>query len=203
MAPSVCIDLGGRERSQLLSIARGAIEAGVEGQRATAPAAHGLSPSLREKLGVFVTLKSRGSLRGCIGSLESASPLAHAVAQSAHDAAFRDPRFLPVEPGELPSIRIEISVLSATEALAVASREDLLDALQPGMDGLLLEERNHRATFLPKVWEQLAEPREFLEQLLLKAGLPGDYWSATLRLSRYRTLTFADSQRCADKLRPV
>ena len=84
-------------------------------------------------------------------------------------------------------------MLSPMEPLAAGSRDELLAALQPGVDGLLLEDRGRRATFLPKVWEKIGTPQEFVEQLLLKAGLPPDHWSASLRISRYRTLSFAES----------
>ncbi len=79
------------------------------------------------------------------------------------------------------------------EPVAAVSRDELLDLLEPGLDGLLLEDRGRRATFLPKVWEKMASPQQFVEQLLLKAGLPPDHWSDSLRISRYRTLSFADS----------
>jgi len=69
----------------------------------------------------------------------------------------------------------------------------LLAELRPGIDGLLLEDGRHRSTFLPKVWEQLPEAREFLGQLLAKAGLPADHWSPSLRVHRYRALTFGDA----------
>lgn len=194
MAPSVCIDLNERERRQLLSIARDSIELGLETDSVPLTPEHSLSPALRERMGVFVTLTMNERLRGCIGSMQSDQALCHSVAHSAFDAAFRDPRFASVGQHEVRRIRIEVSVLSRTEPVTVSTREELLESVQPGVDGLLLEERNYRATFLPKVWDQLPEPHQFLEQLLLKAGLPADYWSSTLRLSRYRTLTFAESE---------
>ena len=68
----------------------------------------------------------------------------------------------------------------------------LLETLVPGQDGLVLEDGYHRSTFLPKVWEQLPEPETFLGQLLLKAGLPADHWSSSMRVMRYTSLSFAD-----------
>jgi AMMECR1 domain-containing protein len=79
------------------------------------------------------------------------------------------------------------------EPVAAACREALMGQLQAGIDGLLLEEGRHRSTFLPKVWEQLPDPADFLDQLLAKAGLPAGYWSPSLRICRYQTLTFNDS----------
>ena len=87
---------------------------------------------------------------------------------------------------------IEISVLSALQEIQPADRESLLAQLRPGQDGLLLEDGRHRSTFLPKVWEQLPDPEQFLQQLLLKAGLPPDHWSDNLRFQHYSTLSFSE-----------
>ena len=142
--------------------------------------------------GVFVTLTQQEDLRGCIGSLEGNAPLLQAVADAAYSAAFRDPRFPALQSGECPHTRIEISILSAMEPMTVRDRGHLLETLVAGRDGLLLEDGHHRSTFLPKVWEQLPEPGDFLGHLLLKAGLPPHHWSATIAFKRYTTLTFAD-----------
>jgi AMMECR1 domain-containing protein len=70
------------------------------------------------------------------------------------------------------------------------SENDLLAQLRPGVDGLILEEGFRRGTFLPSVWEQLPEAKAFLHHLKLKAGLPVNYWSATISISRYTTHGF-------------
>ena len=78
--------------------------------------------------------------------------------------------------------------------MAFSSEEDVLRQLRPGIDGLILEEGEiHRGTFLPSVWDSLPEPRQFLHQLKLKAGLAPDYWSDTLRILRYTTESFGES----------
>ena len=94
---------------------------------------------------------------------------------------------------ELEAIRLEVSVLSPLQPMAVADEEDLLAQLVPGTDGLVVVEGLRRATFLPKVWEQLPEPRQFLAQLKLKSGLPGNYWSERLEFLRYRTTSYVES----------
>ena len=63
----------------------------------------------------------------------------------------------------------------------------MLAQLRPRVDGLIIEEGYNRGTFLPSVWEQLPDPREFLRNLKHKAGLPPDYWSSHLRVQRYTT----------------
>ncbi len=132
-------------------------------------------------------------MRGCIGSLEASQPLATAVADAAHGAAFRDPRFARLQAHELDDISIEISVLSAMEPLPVSNRAELLAALQPLHDGLLLQEGQLRATFLPQVWRQLPDPDDFFNHLLTKAGLPVGYWSPNLTFFRYQTLSFGEA----------
>ena len=190
MAPSHCIELSERQQDQLLGIARQAIQCHLRGLAPPEP--DGLPEPLTARLGTFVTLTSGAALRGCIGTLRGTMPLHLAVADAACSAACRDPRFPTLRAHELAGIRIEIAVLSPLQPLPAASRERLLASLRPGIDGLLLEDRGHRSTFLPKVWEQLPDPGEFFAQLLAKAGLPPGHWSGTLRLQRYQALSFRD-----------
>lgn len=193
MPPSPCPELNADQQAELLALARASICRGLECGEPPQPARVDADSILSRRAAVFITLTLSGALRGCIGSLEAQQPLAEAVANSAFNAAFRDRRFKPLEADEVDRIRIEISVLSALEAISVASRRELLEQLQPGVDGLLLEDRGYRATFLPKVWDKIAGPEEFVDQLLIKAGLGAGYWSNTLRVHRYRTHGFTES----------
>ena len=124
-------------------------------------------------------------MRGCIGTLEAHRPLGVDVRENAVAAAFRDPRFMPLTRAEFDDIRVEVSLLSPTEPLAVANEEDALARLRPNVDGMVFEYGHYRSTFLPQVWEQLPEPAEFLAHLKRKAGLSMDFWSESVRLSRY------------------
>ncbi len=193
MPPSLCIELSDGEQARLLEIARQSIGNGLTSGRALQVDLSRIDANLQTVAAVFVTLTRAGQLRGCIGSLKAQEPLAQAVANSAFGAAFRDYRFPSLRADELDEIHIEISVLSEMEPIEAETRQALLDALQPGVDGLLLEDRGYRSTFLPQVWEKMASPTEFLEQLCLKAGLDAGYWSGTLRFHRYHTLSFAES----------
>ncbi len=170
-------DLG----NTLLTLARNAI-AGHFGQAAVDVADR---PELHEPGATFVTLTRHGQLRGCIGSLEAWRPLGQDVRDNALAAALRDPRFAPVTAGELPSIRVEVSLLTAPEAMSFADEADALARLRPDVDGVILSAGRRRATFLPQVWEQLPAPAEFIAHLKLKAGLPADYWGPDVRLERY------------------
>ncbi len=193
MAPSACIDLRPGERAHLLGVARASIDCGLHRGCALPIDDADIDETLAARLGVFVTLTRQSALRGCIGSLESAEPLPRTVAESAYGAAFRDPRFPRLEAAELSEVSIEISVLSAMVPVRAASREALLAELAPAADGLLLEDGAHRSTFLPKVWEQLPEPAHFLEQLMIKAGLPANHWSPGLRFYRYGATCFSET----------
>ncbi len=148
--------------------------------------------ALQQHSATFVTLKKTGQLRGCIGSLRALRPLAVDVRENAIAAAFHDPRFAPLAPEEFPSTSVEVSLLSAAERVDVASEEELLARLRPGVDGLILEYGRHRATFLPQVWEALSDPSEFLSALKLKAGLPEGFWHAGVCVSRYAVTKWVD-----------
>lgn len=168
----------------MLALARASVRKGLCGEELSVrPETY--PPALRARRASFVTLKIEERLRGCIGSLEARHPLVTDVVRNAHAAAFRDPRFPALTWPEFERLDIHLSLLSSPEPLAVASEEELLAQLRPGVDGLILIEGALRSTFLPAVWEQLPEPREFVRSLKRKAGLPADYWSPTLRVERY------------------
>ena len=193
MPPSLCINLSADEQVRLLEIARQSIRVGLETGNELQLGDTDVVDNFRIEAAVFVTLTRRGELRGCIGSLQPTCPLAQAVANSAFGAAFRDRRFGKLQPVDLDQIQIEISVLSAMESIEVDSKQTLLDILQPGVDGLLMEDRGYRSTFLPRVWEKIPSSQAFLEQLIIKAGLPAGHWSSTIRFQRYHTLSFCEN----------
>ena len=172
----------------LLRLARTAIRGALGNDPSFAMHAHWL----REPAAVFVTLKKDGQLRGCIGSLEAHRSLVEDVRENAVAAALRDPRFPPVTQEELERLTIEISLLTAPREMKFSSQEDALAQLKPGIDGLIFESGGRRSTFLPQVWEDLPEPRDFLGQLKQKAGFARDYWAADIRLSRYGAIKFQE-----------
>jgi len=173
----------------LLRIARQAIE----GALGRDPAEVEDPPWLNAPGASFVTLRQGGELRGCIGTLDARRPLAEDVAANAVNAAFRDPRFLPLRESELDATEVEVSVLSPPEPLAFSDEEDALAQLRPGMDGVVLEYRGRGGTFLPQVWDDLPDRRDFLRHLKRKAGLPEDFWSPELRLHRYTVAKYRES----------
>jgi len=172
----------------LLSIARGAIDAGLEKKDLIETNERWLAQAGAS----FVTLMRAGRLRGCIGSLEAVRPLGTDVAENARGAAFRDPRFAPLTAEEWSRCRVEVSLLSAPKPLRFADEDDLLAQLRPGEDGVILESGGRRGTFLPQVWEGLPEPRRFMGELMKKAGLAPDERLARCRVSRYRVIKWSE-----------
>jgi hypothetical protein len=142
----------------------------------------------------FVTLHRGGELRGCIGALEASRPIDEDVRIHALQAAFHDPRFAPLQLHELVDLEIEVSLLAPAQLLAVRSEAEAFDALRPGLDGVILQWRQRRATFLPQVWEQLPEPDAFLAALKRKAGLRADFWAPDLQLWRYQVRKFSEAE---------
>jgi len=171
----------------LLRIARAALAQALGvAHAAPIPEANPDEPWLREPGATFVTLRrADGELRGCVGSIEAHRPLGEDVAHNAVAAAFHDGRFPPLAPRELAEISLEVSLLSPSEPLPPLSEAAALRTLRPGVDGVILEYRGRRGTFLPQVWEQLPTPRAFLDHLATKAGLPRGFWAPEVRLSRY------------------
>jgi len=171
--------------ASLLDVARQSIEWGLRTGQPLAVDPDAYPPEYGKLRATFVTLRRDGELRGCVGGLEASRPLVADVAQSAFKAAFRDTRFPPLEAGELDQIEIHISILSPLERVSAADEKALLDAIRPGIDGLVVRDGARQGTFLPAVWESLPEPAEFWRELKRKAGLPLDAWSNRWEIFRY------------------
>ena len=165
----------------LISIAREAI---AQRER-PAPRASWPDAWLGERGASFVTLRLEGELRGCIGSIEAHRPLGDDVAHNAFAAAFRDPRFAPVDDDERERLAVEVSVLSARVPMSVSTEAEALAQMRPGIDGIYFEFSSLTATFLPQVWDNLPDPMDFLCELRRKAGLPARFWHEGVKLSRY------------------
>ena len=165
----------------LIPIARSAI-GGIFGLEFRTREDHGF---LHAHGACFVTLTRHRRLRGCIGSLQAHRKLLDDVKANAKAAAFLDPRFEPLTGTEFKSTLVEISLLSVAEPIAFADEGEAIARLRPNVDGVILEFGRNRGTFLPQVWEQIADPREFLAHLKRKAGLAADFWADDIRLSRY------------------
>lgn len=178
---------------RLLEIGRTSIDYGLLAGRALEVDSHGFGMTLGEIAATFVTLKIDGRLRGCVGRLEATRALVADVAGNAYSAAFEDPRFSPLTPGEARLVAMHISILSPPVPLPCESEAELLERLEPGVHGVILHEGSRRGTFLPVMWQSLPEPSEFIRQLKIKTGLEPDYWSPTLRVECYTAYSFGEA----------
>jgi AmmeMemoRadiSam system protein A len=175
-----------QSRDFLIGLAYRAIRRGLVSGEVGAPDLSGCPTAALAYRACFVTLTTAGEeLRGCRGTLEARRPLAADVWHNAWASAFDDPRFAPVTAGQFGDLGMEISVIGPLEALPASTEDELRRALVPERDGVVLAWRGRRATFLPQVWENLPDPREFLAQLKLKAGLPADFWAPDIQIQRY------------------
>lgn len=159
-------------------------------RHAIATALGGQSPSpARGALDVpgttFVTLRCNGELRGCIGSLVVSRSLADDVAHNARAAAFHDPRFAPLAADELDRLTIEVSLLSPPARVEFENEGTLLADLAQRRCGVALEYGECRATFLPQVWSDLPDPRQFISALRTKAGIPTEVPTDQLSIAAY------------------
>ena len=182
-----------QEGNYLLSVARKTIEKRLFHREDQVELEPGLSSKFSEKRGTFVTLTIDKALRGCIGHIIPQESLIDGIRENALNAAFRDPRFRPVSAKEWKDVKIEISILTDPKPLIYSTADDLLDKLQPGLDGLIIKKGIYQATFLPQVWDQLPGKKEFLTHLCLKAGLDGDAWKKEkMEVFTYRVQAFEE-----------
>ncbi len=161
-----------KDKKVLLQIARKSVESAVIDISNDQTQAEPFSPELKEKNGAFVTLRTQGKLRGCIGRMVSDIPLHKLVSEMAVSAATEDPRFNQIEPSELDDLEIEISVLSPLQMA-----ENPLD-FELGRHGIYIKKDSATGCFLPQVATDTGWTKEeFLTHCCsTKAGLSPDAW---------------------------
>jgi AmmeMemoRadiSam system protein A len=173
------------QRRLLLRIARVSIDSHLAGTAHALPA----DPTLPEASGLFVTIKHRGALRGCLGTLQPVLSLADEVARVARDSATRDPRFPPLAAGEWLEASIEISLLGPLEPIDPADEQ----AIVIGRHGLVVESGRQRGLLLPQVAVEWSwTPEQFLRQTCRKAGLHDDAWQDGAIVFRFTADVFAE-----------
>ncbi|HEY7501636.1 MAG TPA: AmmeMemoRadiSam system protein A [Vicinamibacterales bacterium] len=172
-------------RQRLLLLARESVAARVcKRPSPLLPIANPLPAS-----GVFVTVKHRGMLRGCLGTLEPVEDLAPEVARCAADAASQDPRFKPMTPDELPDLSVDVSVLGPLEAIDPRDAT----AIVIGEHGLVVEQGRYRGVLLPQVASERKWTREqFIRQTCVKASLAPDAWEHGAIVYRFSAEVFGD-----------
>ena len=177
-------------RKNLLEAAARAIRNGLTRQRRPKVRVETFAREIRCVRGSFVTLKLAGKLRGCIGSITAHRALIADAVWNAYSSAFEDPRFKKLPRDEFKALELSISILGVPGPLAVSSEEELLAKVRPNVDGLILQHGKRRGLFLPQVWEQLPEPRQFLAHLKLKAGMKADEWPENMQVFRFSSESF-------------
>jgi AmmeMemoRadiSam system protein A len=173
------------QKHALTDLARRAVAAQVAGTPPPEPPPIGLP----EASGAFVTIKRRGELRGCLGTLQCSRGLAAEVARCAADAASEDRRFPPVSATELPELSVEVSVLGPLEPIDPVDSS----AVTIGRHGLVAEQGQRRGLLLPQVateWGWTFE--QFLRQTCVKAGLAADAWQHGARIYRFEAEVFGE-----------
>ncbi len=177
-------------REMLLTVARKSIGHGLAKRRRAHVKLGTFDREIECIRASFVTLKEKGKLRGCIGSMMAHRPLVEDVVWNAYSAAFEDPRFQPISRDQFLRMDLSISILGAPHDFPVADEADLLNRLRPEVDGLILQSGKKRALFLPHVWEQLRKPARFVQHLKMKAGIGADAWPDDMKVQRFSSETF-------------
>ncbi len=175
------------DKKFLLNLARNNLKSLLNNSTNAAIDPKTVPENCKYQTGVFVTLKKGGNLRGCIGYVIGMKPLYEEVIENSYNAAFRDPRFPPLEKSEFKDIKIEISVLTVPEP--VVSVDDIV----VGRDGLIIEKGFSKGLLLPQVPVEWGWDRdEFLKHTCNKAGLPDDAWKQGAKISKFEAIVFGE-----------
>jgi AmmeMemoRadiSam system protein A len=176
------------QKRALLHLARESVVARVSRTDASLPPLPVID-AFPQATGVFVTLKRRGALRGCLGVLQMRGSLAEEVARCACDSATVDPRFPPLTPGELAEVSLEISVLGRLEPVDPGPA----GGFEIGRHGLVVEQGHRRGLLLPQVAVEWGwTPEQFLRQTCRKAGLAPDAWQNGAEVFRFDADVFGE-----------
>lgn len=184
------------DKKYLLQLARRTIDKYLQSKNIIKLEDSELTKTLLEKRATFVTIEKNHNLRGCIGDLEPQKPLYQSVIDNSLASAFLDSRFSPLDKTELKDISIEISILSPLKKVPLfKNSKELLNYFSQKKPGLFIKKDGLQATFLPQVWEELPEVKNFMTQLCLKAGMNPDEWqNLEMEIYEYQVEKFKDTQ---------
>lgn len=180
------MEITDKEKAYLFSIARKAISAYFSEEGKYYPT--DVPEKFQKPMGVFVTLRRKGELCGCIGYPFPTTPLYQAIADNAVNAAFHDPRFPSLEKNWLPELEIEITILTLPKEIEYKNPEELARKIKIGRDGLIIEYGPYTGLLLPQVpVEEGWDAKTFLSHLCMKAGLPPETWlSRPVRIKAFQ-----------------
>lgn len=183
----------------LVKLARKAVEEYLKKGTLIQPP-EAIPPQLKEKSGAFVTINklvnNHEELRGCIGYILPIYPLVETVIKAAIAAATEDPRFPPLQPEELDQVIFEVTILTPPKLIKARSPEELLENINIGEDGLLIEWHGFSGTLLPQVpIEYNWDKKTFLTNLCYKAGLPANCWRwDDIKIYKYQGIIFKEEK---------
>jgi AmmeMemoRadiSam system protein A len=182
-SPAAPFHISKKEQKELLKLARSAITYFLKEEKILDYKT--LDSNLSIQRGAFVTLKNKGTLRGCIGFIEPVFPLYETIIRGAVYAACQDYRFPPVTSDELNHLEIEISVLTTPEKIQDPR------VIEVGRHGLIITQGENKGLLLPQVAvENRWSLEEFLEHACLKAGLPRDAWKTGAEMHIFEAIVF-------------
>ncbi|HDP95301.1 MAG TPA: AmmeMemoRadiSam system protein B [Candidatus Aminicenantes bacterium] len=184
--------LSAKEGAGLLTIARRTLESALNGrENSTILQGVELTPAMKRKTGVFVTLRKGHALRGCIGSIVGTRPLFDGVMANARNAAFADPRFPNLKASELDSVNIEVSVMTPLQPIRDYR------AIRLGTDGVIIRKNRASAVYLPQVATETGWDLDtFLSSLCRKAGLSSRaYRSTEMEFLVFQAQVFAEEEK--------
>lgn len=188
------MEISAKEKRLLFSIARDAIEANFAGKPKFYP--EKIPEKFAQKMGVFVTIREKGELRGCIGYPLPIESAAQAIADNAVNAAFHDPRFPPVKKDEYRELELEITLLSVPKEIEYKTPQELLAKIKIGRDGLIAEYGPYAGLLLPQVpVEEKWGKEEYLNYLCMKAGLSPDSWrTKPIRIKAFEGIVLEETK---------
>lgn len=169
----------------IIGVCRKSIYAGFEDKQVDA--FEHIPEVFRENGACFVTLEKDEELRGCIGSIIAHRPLIDDLIKNSHNSAFSDPRFSPLTKEEFKGLSISVSLLSNPEKMSFSDEADLLDKIEPFVDGIIIKDGFSQSVYLPSVWEQLPDKELFLKSLKIKAGMSPTHFSSTFEAYKFKT----------------
>ena len=172
----------------LMQIVHLSLEKAVKHNKHYSPSRANYPEDIFDKGASFVTLRKKGELRGCIGSILPNSSIAQDIASNTYLASKEDSRFSPITEDELKEIKYSISLLSGFEKIPYKSEQDLLNKIKQGIDGIVIRDGDRQGVFLPSVWSELPDKTEFFKQLKVKAGMNPNYWNNRIKVYRFRTV---------------
>ena len=181
------------DRAFLLKLSRATLNASLRGNRPPMPMnvardlKYDIPKFMKDRCGVFVTLQIDDNLRGCIGHVVGVKRLLDSVIENTQAAAFKDPRFSPLDADELAIVNIEISILTPLKKV------QSIDEIEIPGQGVYLEKDDAKAVFLPQVAvEQEWDRDTMLSHLALKAGLSADGWQKDATFKTFESETFSE-----------